>query len=95
MVEPLFYFPTKTDKEQYEYMLQKSECARECVYAFKCGNLIGHSQAIIELVKIGYSRDEINSFLRVLYDKNDERIRLIEETMSNLYEGDLYDSSCE
>lgn len=86
MNEPLFFFPQKPDREQYEFMMNKSHDARDCVKAFKSGNLLEHAKYLIELVKTGYTRDELDSFLKTLYDQNKEEIRLIEETMSNLYE---------
>jgi hypothetical protein len=63
----MFDFPSKSDQEQYDFMIRKSEEARLCQKAWLEKNSFDHAVHIIELVKIGYSRNEIYSFLRILY----------------------------
>lgn len=65
--EPLFNFKTKSAQEQYDFMIQKSESARICRDAYNAKDQFRHAAFLIELVKIGYTREEIYSFLRILY----------------------------
>ena len=70
--EPLYYYPPKkTDHEQFDFMIEKSHDARECKEAWINEKFFKHSVHIIDLVKIGYTRDELYSFLRVLYSFHD------------------------
>lgn len=63
----MFDFSIKSDQEQYEFMIKKSFDARECERTWKEQKQFEHASHIIELVKIGYTREEIYSFLRVVY----------------------------
>lgn len=67
--EPLFNFKNKSDQEQFDFMMAKSETARHCYNAFLSGNQLFHSLLLIDLVKIGYTRDELRSFLRIVYSE--------------------------
>ena len=51
----------------YEWILKSSSDARACVTAFNQGNLLEHAKSLIEMVKTGYTREELHSFLETLY----------------------------
>ena len=55
----------KTD--QYEWMMKRSPDAKACVEAFNDGRLFDHAKSLIDLVKIGYTREELYSFLKSMY----------------------------
>jgi hypothetical protein len=62
----------KTDEEQFEWMLEYSHDAQACFKSFKDGKLLEHAQHLIDLVKMGYTRQELNSFLRIMYDQSNK-----------------------
>ena len=64
---PFYYRFSKTDREQFDFMIQKSETARKCKEAYLEEDKLQHAAHLIDLVKMGYSRDELKSFLKVLY----------------------------
>lgn len=65
--EPLYFFPRKADNEQYDFMIEKSETARKCRDAWIDENKLQHAAYLIDLVKIGYTREELYAFLRIVY----------------------------
>ena len=69
----MFNIKPKPDKELYEWILKKSLTAQECLMALKEKDLKTYSKKIVELIKLGYTRDELNSFFNIVFEEKDEK----------------------
>ena len=72
----------KTD--QYRWMMKHSPDAKACVQAFNDGRLFEHAKSLIDLVKIGYTREELYSFLKCMYSAAGQH-RTISSNEDNLW----------
>lgn len=68
---PEFYAPSKKDLEFFDYLMKNSESAIACNAAFQDGELFRHAAYLADLVKIGYSREELYAFFRVMYQQKE------------------------
>lgn len=67
--DEIFNIKPKPDKEIYDWMIKKSLTAQECLSALKENNLKIYSHKIVELIKLGYTRDELNSFFDIIFEE--------------------------
>jgi len=51
------------DLKQYRWMMKKSEVAKRLRYCIQQGDLVNYCLLSIKLYRIGYSEEEIRSFL--------------------------------
>lgn len=56
-----------TSRETYEWILKVSRHARECSVNLCNGDFKTHSENIVEMVKMGFTREEMNCFFEHLY----------------------------
>lgn len=70
--DEIFNIKPKPDKELYDWMIKKSLTARECLSALKEKDLKTYSKKIVELIKLGYTRDELNSFFNIVFEERFE-----------------------